>query len=267
MPIALLLLAFALVSVLGSCHARRREQKGKHPGFFFRFWRHAAGILRTGPLLVLALAVVLTWTMIFLGWDRSIQVFFQTKNPLGRSIPWTVLVGGNFWLIIPAVLFYLYGKWKADLARMGAGLAATQALLVNFLLNTSQKILSGRRGPAHLLGIESHRQVHFIKTKNPADFSFDFWNHTPQDGRFFWPSGHTAAAFAFVSALRVYYPEKRWIPWVGYPFALFTALAMVDGDFHWASDVVAGALLGEVVGRIVGRGFRLRYRPPKAEPG
>jgi len=41
---------------------------------------------------------------------------------------------------------------------------------------------------------------------------------------------------------------------------------MVDGDFHWASDVIAGALLGEVSGRIVGRGFRRRYLTPLAAP-
>jgi membrane-associated phospholipid phosphatase len=262
MIMTLFLLGFALITVLGAWHARLRDQRGKHPGFFFHFWKHTAGNLRTGPLLILALAAAITWGMVASGWDSSIQIFFQMMNPLGSTVPWVVLLGGNFWHMALAVVIYFRGKWKADIIQMGAGLAGAQALLVNAIINTGEKILSGRRGPDNLLDNLSQRQVPFQHTKNPADFSLDFWNHTHQDGRFMWPSGHTSAIFAFVSAFRTYYPEKRWIPWVGYPFALFTAVAMVDGDFHWASDVVAGALLGEVLGRIVGRGFRRRYRAP-----
>ena len=261
-----LLLGYALICVLGAWQARLREQHGKHPGIFFHYWKHTAGNFRVGPFLLLALAAALTWGMVALGWDRSIQIFFQTENPLGSSLPWVMLIGGNFWHMVLAVIIYFHGKWKADLREMGAGLGGIQVLLVTALLNTGLKILSGRQGPDDLLGSLSRRHAPFQHTKDPANFSFDFWNHTYRDGRFMWPSGHTTAIFAFVSTLRTYYPEKRWIPWVGYPFAMLTALAMVDGDFHWASDVIAGALLGEVSGRIVGRGFRRRYLTPLAAP-
>jgi len=255
-----LLLGYALICVLGDRQARRREQRGKHPGFFFHYWKHAAGNFHPGPLFILALAAAATWGMVASGLDRSIQVLFQTANPLGHALPWVMLMGGQFWHMALAVMIYFRGKWRADLEEMGAGLAGIQALLITALLNNGLKILSGRQGPDNLLENFGSRHAPFQHTKDPANFSFDFWNHTHRDGRFMWPSGHTTAIFAFVSALRIYYPEKRWIPWVGYPFALLTALAMVDGDFHWASDVVAGALLGEVTGRIVGRGFRQRYR-------
>ncbi len=259
MSMMFLLLGYALVCMLGVWHARRREQRGKHPGFFYNYWRYTAGNFRLGPLLILALAAVLTWGMVASGWDRSIQLFFQTENPLGRALPWVILMGGQFWHMALAVIIYFNGKWRADFSQMGAGLAGIQALLITALLNNGLKILSGRQGPAQLLDNVGRQHAPFQHTKDPANFSFDFWNHTHRDGRFMWPSGHTTAIFAFVSALRTYYPEKRWIAWAGYPFALLTALAMVDGDFHWASDVVAGALLGEVTGRIVGRGFRQRY--------
>jgi len=262
----LLLLGYALLCVLGAWQARLREQRGNHPGFFYHYWKHTAGNFNIGPLFILALAAAVTWGMVAAGWDWAIQIFFQRENPLGSTLPWIMLVGGQFWHMVLAVMIYSHGKWRADLEEMGAGLAGIQALLVAALLNTSLKVLSGRQGPAQLLDNASRRHAPFQHTKDPANFSFDFWNHTHRDGRFMWPSGHTTAIFAFVSALRTYYPEKRWIPWVGYPFAVFTALAMVDGDFHWASDVVAGALLGEVSGRIVGRGFRQRYgtqSPPR----
>ncbi len=254
------LVGFAFLCFLGSWLSRYRKRRGKPPGLFFDFWKHAAGTLRLVPLLLLALVAAVTWGMASIGWDASIQKFFQTVNPLGRAVPWIVLIYGNIWHVVLALGFYLYAKWKSDFRQMGAWLAGIQAVLINTLQNTALKMLSGRRGPGNFLTDFVRPTGHFLKSKNPLDFAFDFWNHGHQDGRFFWPSGHTSSIFAFVSALRTCYPEKRWIPWVGYPFALFTALAMVDGDFHWASDVIAGGILGEVVGRIVGNGFRRRFR-------
>lgn len=254
------ILGMALLAVLGGLWARDRIKAGKSPGFFFDFWKHAAAHLKPVPLLLLALSAALTWALVASGWDYSLQVFFQRENPLGRTIPWVFLAGGSIWHMLLAVAVFLRGKWKGDIQVAGAGLAGVQALLLNLLVNTTEKFLTGRRGPENLLTESLTSQAPFPKTKNPADFSFDFWNRGHQDGRFFWPSGHTSAIFAFVAALRTYYPEKRWIPWAGYPFALLTALAMVDGDFHWVSDVVAGAVLGEVLGGIVGRGFRRRCR-------
>jgi hypothetical protein len=33
---------------------------------------------------------------------------------------------------------------------------------------------------------------------------------------------------------------------------------MIDGDRHWASDVVAGALIGHAIGYSIGKAFRRR---------
>lgn len=50
--------------------------------------------------------------------------------------------------------------------------------------------------------------------------------------------------------------ERRWIPWVGYPVVILTGLAMVDGDFHWLSDVVAGAFFGHAMAWSIGTQVR-----------
>lgn len=59
------------------------------------------------------------------------------------------------------------------------------------------------------------------------------------------PSGHTVAIIAFVIPFWRAYPACR-------PFALLTciavALGLVAGNYHFLSDVVAGAYLGIVVG-------------------
>jgi membrane-associated phospholipid phosphatase len=51
---------------------------------------------------------------------------------------------------------------------------------------------------------------------------------------------------------------------VGYPAAALTGLAMIDGQFHWFSDVVAGALIGHCSGWTIGVAFRARYRETSA---
>jgi membrane-associated phospholipid phosphatase len=64
---------------------------------------------------------------------------------------------------------------------------------------------------------------------------------------------------ALVSALVAFYPDQIWIALVGYPLVTAVAIGMVEGDAHWFSDIVAGALIGHAIGWAVGRGFRNAY--------
>jgi membrane-associated phospholipid phosphatase len=70
-----------------------------------------------------------------------------------------------------------------------------------------------------------------------------------------WPSGHTGASFAVAATLHAYYPHCKWVPWIAYPCALFIGLTMLDGKFHWASDVLAGSLIAIPIGTSIGQCF------------
>jgi hypothetical protein len=41
---------------------------------------------------------------------------------------------------------------------------------------------------------------------------------------------------------------------------LLIGFGLIDGDHHWASDVVAGALIGHAIGYSIGHAFRARVR-------
>ena len=61
------------------------------------------------------------------------------------------------------------------------------------------------------------------------------------------PSGHTARSFA-IAALCAERHGKR-AAWIGYPLAALVGLSRIETDYHWTSDVVAGAALGISIGR------------------
>ena len=69
-----------------------------------------------------------------------------------------------------------------------------------------------------------------------------------------WPSSHTATAFAMASALAELYSDNNAVVIGAYAYATFIGLGM-SVMAHWASDIVAGALIGIAIGKTVGKNF------------
>lgn len=83
--------------------------------------------------------------------------------------------------------------------------------------------------------------------------SHDFDPFTKQDS---FPSGHATSAFALASAIAGH--SDGWvIPTVAYTLASSVAVARLNDNVHWASDVFAGAVIGTATGRMIAR----RHRP------
>ena len=74
-------------------------------------------------------------------------------------------------------------------------------------------------------------------------------NRTRPDGeaRSF-PSGHASAAFATASVLQRRFGRKAAIP--AYGMAVYTSMSRLQANSHFASDIMFGAALGVVAGRI-----------------
>ena len=63
------------------------------------------------------------------------------------------------------------------------------------------------------------------------------------------PSGHTSGAFTLSTVLSRRHGWRVGLP--AYTLATFTALARMEDSKHYASDVIAGAFIGIVVGRLI----------------
>ena len=74
----------------------------------------------------------------------------------------------------------------------------------------------------------------------------------PFGGSTSFPSGHTTLAFAVATAIADE-TSSGWVDAAVYGAATLTAYARVNNDRHWASDVLAGALVGHLSARWLSR--------------
>jgi len=207
------------------------------------------------PNLLFHLSAVAVTPPLVYGADEPVQEHFQQHDPLGSALgPVSLWAGGLAPVVVPLSLYGAgLGAENEELATAGA--AAIQAVVVQFAVVTTLKWLTDRAGP-YPDGDPSKQRWHSSLLRDSKHA--DDWNFNPfdLDGGLRWPSGHTASNVALVSALYAFYPQKLWIALIGYPTALLIGAGMIEGDYHWLSDVVAGALIGHVIGWAIGREFR-----------
>lgn len=142
-----------------------------------------------------------------------------------KWVRWWMMVstrGGDgwFWFLCGIILLA-----TNDAARYAAIIASALATVVGILIFITVKKVVGRKRPCH---IEPHCWANLLP---PDQFSF--------------PSGHTITAFSVAVSVGLFYPAI-------FPVMLFLAfsiaLSRVLLGMHFVSDVVAGALLGALLG-------------------
>ncbi len=128
--------------------------------------------------------------------------------------------------------FYLDGLVAHDPQAENTAVDSLAASIVAAgLITPALKGIAGRSRP------EAHQGVyHFRPFSNGASF----------------PSGHTTQAFAVASVIAAHY-DRPWVEGVAYTAAGLVGLARLDHNAHFASDVLAGAIIGTTVGRAVVR--------------
>ncbi len=185
-----------------------------------------------------AVLIALTFVLVRSGFDWF--YFCSTRDPLLRTWMFpSAPIGGLVPLVVPLIL--IVSGYITSRARLAlTGWAVGQAALIGSLLSSTYKAFTGRVHPEHFIGTDlSH------------DFRFG-WLH---GGVFWgWPSSHTTIAFAMAVTISTLFPKRRWVGWLTLAYAGYIGLG-VSMTIHWFSDFVAGAILGTVIGVVVGKGF------------
>lgn len=85
------------------------------------------------------------------------------------------------------------------------------------------------------------------KTLRPRPFEFyrEIVLSVPPLDKYSFPSGHTLHAVAFTLVALTYYPH---LAWVLLPFTLLVAASRLVLGLHYPTDVMAGAMIGALVG-------------------
>lgn len=81
--------------------------------------------------------------------------------------------------------------------------------------------------------------------------NFAFYGPFKGGGNVSFFSGHTSLAFSTATMIFLHSDKKWWVGVLGYGAATAVGMSRMQQQKHWASDVVAGALVGSAVSRFV----------------
>jgi len=106
-------------------------------------------------------------------------------------------------------------------------------------------------GLATQIATESFKKSFKRVRPTDGDSPYDFL----EDGNNSFLSGHTSAAFSLATVIAEIYKDKPAVPYLAYGLATLTAYARMHDNKHWATDVLAGAVAGHLITKIILRTF------------
>lgn len=221
-------------------------------GFVHKIFKNLAEIFWGRNLVRHLVAIALTYILVMSGFD---WFYFQaTRNPILQSFLFPAVLLGAFIPIFGILIFYLISTLRKNAKLVNTAYALGQAALLGLAVSDFYKAFSGRMGPP---GFSTRNMTLDIS----RDFRFGFL----RGGVFFgWPSTHTTIAFAMAVALWKLYPESKVTKYLAIFYALYIGVG-VSATIHWFSDFVAGAIIGSVIGVVVGRSYCGRYSISKSK--
>jgi hypothetical protein len=128
--------------------------------------------------------------------------------------------------------FYLAGVVTDNEKSVLVAQDLVAASVASALVNQSFKVVANRSRPRDNLG------------------NNDFVGYTGLNNNSSFPSGHTTEAFTLASVISSHYDET-WVSVLSYSTAGLVGVARMYHDAHFASDVVASAVIGTYIGKAV----------------
>ena len=223
---------------------------GQNLSVFDHFGQNFLNSFKGNNLYLQLAGIASTALIVTTNTDYHVERYFNEHEAFS-NIARPVVFTGMFLPFIASGSLYAYAKFKNDNEVLGASFAVMQASITEFLYNSLLKAITGRPHP-------DWQHTNDMKTLSKTfRFGFDrggiFWG---------WPSGHTAATTAVVSALMGYYPNSTWLKVAGFSlmaYTIFGVSAFHRGGMHWFSDAVAAAFMSYAVGSTIGKYYRSRF--------
>jgi membrane-associated phospholipid phosphatase len=163
--------------------------------------------------------------------DKTIRAHVQAGRTAGEDKfmkQWQEF--GNYYAFGALAAFDAWGEIGGDVTAKNTamdGIAAS--IIAGGLITPALKVVVGRERPS----------------TTTSTFRFK-----PFSTNSSFPSGHATEAFAVAAAIAENYPTP-WVECLAYGTAGLVGYARIEQNAHFASDVVAGSLIGWFVGRAV----------------
>lgn len=243
------MVALALALVLGAAQASRAQNPGSadtaraaappahapddtNKTFFVR-----RDLLLTGGAIV--------GTAVVSQFDKRIARWTQTPSVQGSSSRHQLVSDlthiNETTLTAAAVLSYGIGRLAHSSTMADVSLHTAESVVLTSVISQAIRGPLGRERPS-------------VSPDNPDQFQFGK-GFTHFNNRAF-PSLHAATGFAAATAISAEIHERNpsaswWVTPVAYGVAMVPGLTRMYLDQHWASDVVAGAFVGALIGNRV----------------
>jgi membrane-associated phospholipid phosphatase len=215
------------------------------PGFLYQLPENVIRCFKGYNLVWHFLAIALTYVIVTSDFDWHYFVF--TQNPLLHALLYPAIrLGMILPIVVPLILLGI-GLLRKDPETKNTAFAQGQAAILGLAISSCYKAFTGRIPPPHFVG---HGPL--LDTSHGFRFGFlrggMFWG---------WPSSHTTVAFAMAVTLWELYPENRLIRYGAILYAFYVGIG-VSIRIHWFSEFAAGAIIGSLIGAVVGKSFRHR---------
>lgn len=177
--------------------------------------------------------IIISATAFSLTFDNPVRnKMMKIQSPeLDKISRWGENFGNGTYLLGVSSVMYIGGHLFDDDEIRKTGLMLSEAIILNGIVTTGLKVITGRSRPF----------------RNNGNTDIDFFKMEFDDVENSLPSGHTSTAFAVATVLsnRI----NNTFATIGlYSIASLTAFQRMYADKHWLSDVILGAALGTVIG-------------------
>jgi membrane-associated phospholipid phosphatase len=211
---------------------------------FYKFLENVFDCFKGKNLIYHLLAIGITFIIVVSGFDWKYYTFFN--GTLLYYVAFSAAALGGLIPILLPVGMLIIGKINKNPHISNAGFAVAQAAVIGSLISSFYKMFTGRLHPG-------------LGQMLASDITHTFQFGLFRGGIFWgWPSSHATIAFATAFTLWVLYSKNKTIRTLALVYAFFIGIG-VSMTIHWFSDFVAGAIIGTVIGLVVGRSFRNKY--------
>jgi len=221
------------------------------PGFLYQLPKNIIRCFKGYNLLWHFLAIVLTYIIVTSGWDW--HYFISSQKSILHTLFFPAVGLGMILPIVVPLILLATGVLRKDIKIKKTAFALGQAAVLGLAISSFYKAFTGRIPPPYFPG-------HSALVDSSHGFRFGFL----RGGMFWgWPSSHTTIAFAMAVALWKLYPENKLVRYAAVSYAFYVGIG-VSIRIHWFSEFVAGAIIGSLIGAVVGKSFK--HRRSSVEP-